>query len=235
MDPEIKKAMPGLWLLSFSTFVVCVPAAFTQILSLDLMVDLNSFPTNGYAWTFPAFVGGECASMGLFAGLIDSMGRKRPYLIGSLLFIIGSIACAMSTDMSMFILFRIVEGFGAGIVIITCIAQIYYDVPDRKHRYIANGIMSLGFGLGMLVGVFLGKAIIDGMGWELTFWAMAAFQAVVTYPSLKFLSNGEPSDMKPDYAGSVILMLFAGFFVYFLQKLYLDWDLFSTECLMGAS
>ncbi len=235
MDAEIKRAMPGLWLLSFSTFVVCVPAAFTQILSLDLMIDLNSFPTKGYAWTFPAFVGGECAAMGLFAGLIDSVGRRKPYLIGSVMFIAGSVACAMSTDMSMFIFFRIIEGFGAGIIIITCIAQIFYDVPDRKHRYIANGIMSLGFGLGMLVGVFLGKAIIDGMGWELTFWAMAALQAIVTYPSLQVLSNGEPSRMKADIAGSIILMVLAGFFVYFLQKLYLDWEPVSSEGLMGTA
>ena len=235
MDAEIKKAMPGLWMLSFTTFIVCVPAAFTQILSLDLMIDLNSFPTEGYAWTFPAFVGGECASMGLFASIIDSMGRRKPYIIGTVLFIIGSIACAMSTDMSWFILFRIIEGFGAGIVIIVCIAQIYYDVPNHKLRYIANGIMSLGFGLGMLVGVFLGKAIIDGMGWQLTFWAMAAMQAIVFYPCLQFLSNGEPSKMKPDYPGSIILMLFVGFFVFFLQKLYLDWDVLSTEALMGTA
>ena len=235
MEAEIKKAMPGLWLLSFSTFIVCVPATFTQILSLDLMIDLNSFPTKGYAWTFPAFVGGECAAMGLFASIIDSMGRKKPYLLGSVLFIIGSIACAMSTDMGAFILFRIIEGFGAGIVIIVCIAQIYYDVPDRKFRYLANGIMSLGFGLGMLVGVFLGKAIIDGMGWELTFWAMAALQAIVTYPSLQFLSNGEPSKMKADYPASIIMMVLAGFFVFFLQKLYLDWGVLSVEALMGVA
>ena len=235
MDAEIKKAMPGLFLLSFSTFVVCVPAAFTQILSLDLMIDLNSFPTHGYAWTFPAFVGGECASMGLFASLIDSMGRRKPYLIGTAMFILGSVACAMSTDMSHFILFRIVEGFGAGIIIIACIAQIFYDVADPKGRYIANGIMSLGFGLGMLVGVFLGKAIIDGMGWELTFWAMAALQAIVAYPSMQVLSKGEPSGRRADYPGSVILMVLAGFFVYYLEKLYLDWALFSAEALMGLS
>lgn len=235
MDAEIKKAMPGLWLLSFSTFVVCVPAAFTQILSLDLMMDLNSFPTEGYAWTFPAFVGGECASMALFAGLMDSVGRKKPYLIGSVLFILSSIACAMSSDMSEFILFRVIEGFGAGIIIIACIAQIYYDVPNPKLRYIANGIMSLGFGLGMLVGVFLGKAIIDGMGWELTFWAMAALQAIVTYPSLLTLSKGEPSSMKPDYPGAIILMFLSGFFVFFLQKLYLDWGPVSPEGLMGTA
>ncbi len=235
MDAEIKEAMPRLWMLSFTTFIVCVPAAFTQILSLDLMIDLNSFPTHGYAWTFPAFVGGECVSMALFASIIDSMGRKKPYILGSALFIAASMLCAASTEMGWFIFFRIIEGFGAGIVIIVCIAQIFYDVPNRKHRYIANGIMSLGFGLGMLVGVFLGKAIIDGIGWELTFWSMAALQAVVTYPCAQFLGRGEPSSMKPDYPGSIILAAFAGFFVYFLQKLYLDWDVTSANALMGAS
>jgi MFS family permease len=235
MEAELKKAMPGLWLMSFSTFIVCVPAAFTQILSLDLMIDLNAFPTDGYAWTFPAFVGGECASMAFFATVIDSLGRRKPYLLGSILFILGSIACAMCTEMAPFLLFRVIEGFGTGIIIIACIAQIFYDVPDHKQRYIANGIMSLGFGMGMLVGIFLGKAIIEGMGWQLTFWAIAALQAIVTYPTLQFLSHGETSTMKADYHGAAILLVLSGFFVYFLEKLYLDWDVFSTEWLMGTA
>ena len=235
MDDMMRKKLPGLCLLSFSTFVVCVPAAFTQILSLDLMIDLNAFPSEGYAWTFPVFVAGECSSMALCASVIDRYGRKNPFLVGSVAFLVGTVGCAVSSGMDMFLASRAVQGFGTGIVIVACIAQIFYDVEDRKLRYMANGIMSLGFGLGMLVGVFLGKAVVDGLGWPLTFWSMAVLQAIVLYPCLRVLSSGEPSGRKADLPGAITLAVWSGAFVLFLEKLYLDWDILSAEGLMGAS
>ena len=225
MDAAIKKRLPGFFLLSFSTYVVCVPAAFTQIISFDLMLDLNSFPGNGYAWTFPAFVAGECASMGLCASTLDRYGRKIPYLIGSLLFIASSAACALSTEMMPFILFRGVEGFGAGIIIVTCIAQIFFDVEDPKLRYMANGIMSLGFGGGMLTGIFAGRAVMGVIDWPVAFWIFAILQALVMYPSLEILSNGRKSTLKVNPLAAIIITVWAGLFVFFLQKMYLDWSI----------
>ena len=235
MDAEVKKKLPGLFLLSFSTFVVCVPAAFTQIISFDLMLDLNSFPSDDYSWAFPLFVAGECSSMGLCAACLDRCGRRLPYLIGSVIFIASTVVCATATDMATFNGARFVQGFGAGIIIVTCIAQIYYDVRDKEGRYIANGIMSLGFGLGMLFGIFTSKAALEFMGWPVAFWAMAILQALVMYPALNVLKNGERSEMKVDIPGAVILMIWAAVFILLLQKMYLDWDIRSIEFMMGVA
>ncbi len=232
MDAEVKKKLPGLFLLSFSTFVVCVPAAFTQLISFDLMLDLNSFPSDDYSWAFPLFVAGECSAMGLCAASLDRWGRKVPYLIGSAVFIAASVVCAMSTEMAVFNSSRFVQGFGAGIIIVTCIAQIFYDVPDKEHRYIANGIMSLGFGLGMLFGIFASKAALEFMGWPVAFWVMAVLQALVVYPAYVILKNGESSDTKVDVLGAVLLMIGAAVFILLLQKMYLDWNADDVECMM---
>jgi len=225
MADEIKQKLPGLVLLAFSTFISCVPAAFTQVISLDIMLDLNSFPGNQYAWSFPLFVAGECAAMGMCAGIIDRAGRRNPYLLGSILFILATAGCALSPDMTIFNVFRVIQGIGTGIIIVTCIAQIYFDVPDRKERYMANGIMSAGFGFGMLFGLFAGKAMVDTIGWETAFWGMAVLQAIVTYPCMQVLSNGKRSEMKSDILGAVILTIFIGFLVFFIEKLYLDWSM----------
>ena len=235
MDAEVKKKLPGLFLLSFSTFVVCVPAAFTQIISFDLMLDLNSFPSDDYSWAFPLFVAGECSAMGLCAASLDRCGRKIPYLIGSAIFIAATVVCAMATDMAVFNTSRFVQGFGAGIIIVTCIAQIFYDVKDKEHRYIANGIMSLGFGLGMLFGIFASKAALEFIGWPVAFWAMAILQALVVYPAYTILKNGESADTKVDVPGAALLMIGAAIFILLLQKMYLDWDVDDVECMMGIA
>lgn len=228
MDEAILKKMPALCLLSFSTFLVCVPAAYNQVISFNLMFDMNCFPSKDYAWYFPMFIAGECASMGLSACLIDRYGRRLPFLFGSVLFIPSSAICAVCGDSTVFLACRFIEGFGAGIVIVTCIAQIYFDVPDKKNRYMANGIMSLGFGGGMLFGIFLGRALVETVGWPVAFWTVAVLQAVVMYPCMDILRNGENSKMKADIPGSLILMVMAGVLVFFLQKLYLSWDVTDT-------
>ncbi len=234
MDERLKVKMPALFLLSFSTLFVCVPAAFTQVISFDLMLELNAFPSTLYSWTFPAFVAGECSSMALCACLIDRYGRKWPYALGSVLFLIGTVLCALSTDMRPFIAWRALQGFGAGFVIIACIAQIYFDVKDPKLRYAANGIMSLGFGAGMLVGVFAGRAAVDTIGWQPIFWTIAALQAIVTYPSMQILSNGENSTKKADFPGAIVLAIWAGYFVFYLQKISIDWNRVCVESISGA-
>lgn len=235
MDEATKKKLPALFLLSFSTFVVCVSAAFTQIISLDLMLDLNAFPSTHYTWTFPLFIAGECASMGLCAGVLDRYGRRMPYLVGSILYIVFTIGCALSTNMVVFNVFRFFQGFGAGIIIVTCIAQIFFDVQDKEMRYMANGIMSLGFGGGMLFGIFAGKAAIESIGWETAFMILAVLQAVVTYPAMQVLSNGRRSEMKADIPAAIILTLWAACFVLFLQKMWDGWDISTVEAKMGIA
>lgn len=170
LPKEFTSWLPAGLLLSLSTFIVCVPAAFTQVISFNLMFDLNAFPSLLYTWTFPAFIGGECSSMALCACMIDRYGRKKPYLIGALLFLFGTAGCALSSDMVPFIIMRGVQGFGAGFIIITCIAQIFFDIKTPKLRYAANGIMSLGFGVGMLTGIFAGKLAVETIGWVNAFW-----------------------------------------------------------------
>jgi len=232
---ELKGALPRLFLLSFSTFVVCVPAAFTQVISFDLMLDMDSFSGNDYAWTFPFFVAGECASMAFSICMLDHFGRKRPYLVGSLLFLAGTAFCALCTEMTPFIGFRFVQGFGAGIIIVACIAQIYYEVKDKQNRYAANGVMSLGFGVGMLCGIFAGKLALETIGWNEAFWIVFFMQAVVTYPALQVFDKGDRSEMPADWPGAIILTVWAGLFVLLLEKIYLDWPLSSPEALMGIS
>lgn len=232
MEAELKQKLPALSLLSFSTFVVCSMAAFTQIISFDLMMDLNAFPSKMYAWAFPTFVAGEVAAMGFCACLIDRYGRRTPYLIGSLMFIISTAICAISTEMDIFLVFRLFQGFGAGLVIITCIAQILYDITDPKVRYVAHGIMSFGFGAGMLFGLFGGKAFTESLGWPVAFWIFAILQAIVTYPSWEALKNGKVSEMKADIPGAIVIMIWSGCIVLFFQKMYLDWTLEDPECMM---
>lgn len=227
--------MPALGIMSLSTFVVCVTAAFTQIIAFDLKIDLNSLIGNDYQWMFPAFIAGECASMSICAGVIDRVGRKTPYIVGTLFFIVGSAMCALSTDMTFFIIARAIQGIGAGPVIVTCVAQIFFTVKDPKYRYISNGILSLGFGGGMLMGIFAGRIAVNTIGWANFMWVVLIAQAVLAVPCMRVLSVGECSKKKSDVFGGILLAAASSVFIIYLEGAYLIKDLSNVWALVGLA
>ncbi len=228
--------MMGLALLSLSTFVVCLSATCTNVIAFDLKLDLDSLLGNDFQWTFPAFVCGECAAMGFCAGFLDRYGRRTPFMLGTALFLLGCILCATSENMPFFCIARFVQGVGAGAVIVTGVAQIYYNIRIPHKRYLGNGLLSLGFGAGMVFGIFIGRAAIDyGFGWRSLMWMFLILQALLAYPCAKALENGRNSEMRPDVAGGVILALLLGFLVYYLEKIYLDWRMESVGAKAGLA
>lgn len=226
-------ALPALGVMALSTFVVCLSATLTQTIAFDIRMDLGAMAGNRYQWMFPAFIAGECATMALCGAVMDRIGRRWPFAVGSALFVIGTAICALSDNMDLFLLGRIVEGAGAGTVIVTCIAQIFFTVENKKLRYISNGIMSLGFGAGMLFGIFFGKLMLDAVGWVNYLWILLALQAVFTVPCFLVMGKGENSDRKTDIVGGTILAVTVAFFVYFLEKVYLGWGMHDTEFRAG--
>lgn len=233
METDVKSKIPALTVMMLSTFVVCTTAAFNQIISFDLKLEFNSIIEMDYQWVFPAFMIGECASMGLCAGFLDRYGRRIPFLIGSVVFLIGTLLCALSTNMTFLIFARVPQGFGAGIVIVTCIAQLFFELKEPSDRYLGNGILSLGFGAGMLVGVFIGRVAADSFGWRNFLWAVFIAQIIFILPCMRIMRNGECSERKPDIAGSVLLAVTAGYAVWFFQKVYLEWGIGTLRSMLG--
>src|SRR5437764_6625214 len=69
-----------------------------------------------YAWTFAAYMLATAVSMPIWGPGSDRWGRKRTFLAGVAVFVVGSLACAMASTMPIFIAARALQGVGAGAV-----------------------------------------------------------------------------------------------------------------------
>ena len=67
-----------------------------------------------YAWVATGYLLASTASMPIWGKLSDAYGRKRFYIIGMALFVVGSVLCGQSHSMTELILFRAFQGLGAG-------------------------------------------------------------------------------------------------------------------------
>jgi EmrB/QacA subfamily drug resistance transporter len=109
----------------------------------------------------------------------DIYGRVRLYKIGFLIFIIGTIACALSQNIIELILFRLFQGLG-GAFLFANSAAIITDAFEVKERGKALGINQISFLAGQFIGLILGGIIAPTFGWEYIFWVTVPF-AIIGY------------------------------------------------------
>jgi EmrB/QacA subfamily drug resistance transporter len=122
-----------------------------------------------YAWVFSAFLLAEIATIPLWGRLADMFGRKKIFLIGMGLFLVGSALCGMSQTMTQLVLFRAVQGLGAGCIL--PVAQtISADLYTMEQRARISAVYSAVFAFAAVIGPFLGGFLTDQLSWRWCFY-----------------------------------------------------------------
>lgn len=161
-----------------------------------------------YVWPFTIYMLTSTISILLFGKLSDLYGRKKILLGGIVLFVLSSIACGFSNNMSQLILFRGIQGIGGGILItipFIVVAELFS--PRERGKYM--GILASVFGLANVLGPIIGGVITDVLGWQWVFFVnipvgLAAITMLSFYfPHLQQVAR----DKVIDYAGVVTLTL----------------------------
>ena len=158
-----------------------------------IIAQLNGF--DRYPWVTTAYLLTSTISVPVFAKLSDIYGRKWFFLAGTVLFVIASAFCGASGEMSwipgdgmtQLIVFRGIQGIGAGMVVgllFTIIGDIF--APAERAKF--QGLFAAVWGLASIFGPTLGGWITDQFSWRWTFYvnlpvgALAAASILVEFP-----------------------------------------------------
>ena len=176
--------------------------------------DLNGF--QHYSWVITGYLVASTAMMPIFGKISDIFGRKWLYMLGIATFLAGSMLSGVSQSMNQLIIFRAVQGLGAGMMTPIAMA-IIGDIfpPAERGKY--QGLIGAVFGLAMIVGPQLGGFITDNVGWRWVFYvnvpvAILAFAVVfLVFPSHTALHKRHSIDWLGSAAliGSVVPLLMA--------------------------
>ncbi|MGA3353793.1 MAG: MFS transporter [Acidimicrobiales bacterium] len=137
----------------------------------------------------------------------DMFGRVRMYEAGFLVFVLGSLACALAWNEGAIIGFRILQGVGGAFVTANSGAVIA-DLYPRERRGRAYGYNAVGWSLGAVLGIVVGGLIVTYISWRWIFWINVPIGAAALFLATRVLhERGQRSRRHFDLIGMITLGL----------------------------
>ncbi|MEC3958790.1 MFS transporter [Nocardia sp. CDC153] len=122
--------------------------------------------------------------------LADLYGRKRIFLLGVAVFTLSSIACAVSPSAGILIAARVIQGFGAALMVPQVFAYVTVLVPAAR-RHSVYGVLGVVMGMATIGGQVIGGLLIGAnlfdSGWRLVFWVNVPIGVVMFALALRYV------------------------------------------------
>jgi EmrB/QacA subfamily drug resistance transporter len=194
-------------------FAVCL-AQFMVILDVSIVnVALPSirdglhFSTIELQWVVNAYTIGFAGFLMLGGRLADLLGRRRVFLLGTALFALSSLGCALADSQNLLIGARALQGFAGAIVspaTLSIITSAFEEGPERNRGLGMWGAMGA---LGASSGALLGGVLTQLIGWEAIFLINVPLGAVVIWLALRAIpaSSAATGRRHFDFTGAALI------------------------------
>jgi EmrB/QacA subfamily drug resistance transporter len=146
------------------------------------------------------------ASLLLTAGTLgDLYGRKRVPVLGIILFIVGTLICALAPNAVTLIGGRVVSGVGAAFEVPMSLVLLTLAYPERRDRAHALGVWASCNALAFIIGPMIGGWLVDSVGWRSIFYViLPVCAAAVVLTCVAIRESAEPRGRTLDLPGQAL-------------------------------
>jgi MFS family permease len=141
------------------------------IISVAMPEIADAFPDSSRAtlsWIFTAYNVGVAAFLLIGGWMAERFGRRRLFMIGLVVFTVGSLASGLAPSVALLIAARTVQAVGGALLIPASLAVVLHAVPQERHD-VAIGIWGAMAGLAAAVGPTVGAVLVNAVGWRSVF------------------------------------------------------------------
>lgn len=203
---------PQLWLIFMSTNATSRPTRIRVglLILLALLTALDAIAIDMYLPAMPAiadsfavdagriqhtlsvFLAGLAIGQALYGPLLDRYGRRAPLIVGMLLFIVGSVASALSTSPEMLMLARFVQALGAAAGLVTPRAIVSDMCSMTESSKIYSVLMQVMM-IAPILAPVTGSMVLQAGSWQAIFWLLSLFGVI----ALLWCLCGVPETLSP--------------------------------------
>jgi len=221
--PVLVALMLAMALIAMDTTIVAT--AIPQVVG-----DLGGFSLVG--WVFSTYLLAQTMTIPIYGKFADLYGRKPVLVIGSIIFLAGSVLSAFSWNMAALVVFRGLQGLGAGAIgaTVQTLAGDLYEIAERGR---IQGYLSSVWGISAVVAPTLGGVLAQYGSWRWIFLVNVPIGAL----ALAFVIRGvheqvERRRHRIDWMGAALLFVSAGLGMFGLLEGGTSWPWSSTPSLV---
>jgi EmrB/QacA subfamily drug resistance transporter len=207
--PETRATQQQLWFVLAGLMLALVLAALDQNIVATALPRIVS-DLGGLAhlsWVVTAFLVASTMTTPLYGKLSDIYGRRPAFFVSIVIFLAGSMLCGLSQNMIELIIFRTVQGLGAG-GLITLSQTVIGDLVSPRERGRYQGLFSAVFAVCSVAGPLLGGVITDALSWRWIFYVnLPVGAAAVALIGFGLKSESRRVAHHIDYVGALFLSI----------------------------
>lgn len=199
---------PILAALMLSTGLVALDSTIIATAVLSITDSLGGF--SQFPWLFSIYLLAQAVTVPIYGKLADTVGRKPVILFGIVVFALGSLLCGLAGNMVLLIIFRAVQGIGAGAIqpMTMVIAGDLYTLSERAK---VQGYLASVWAMSAVLGPLLGGVFAEYVSWRWIFLVNLPLSAVAGWMLLRSFRETAPrTRTSVDYLGAGLLTVAAG-------------------------
>ncbi|WP_425415471.1 MDR family MFS transporter [Peribacillus loiseleuriae] len=170
-----------------------------------IVSDLGDF--DKFVWVTSAYMVATMAGMPIFGKLSDMYGRKRFFIFGLIVFLLGSALCGIAQSMVQLSIFRAIQGIGGG-ALMPIAFTIVFDIFPPEKRGKMTGLLGAVFGASSVMGPLLGAYITEYVSWHWVFYVNVPIGLVSFFFVLRYYKESpQVQEQKIDWGGAATLVI----------------------------
>ena len=225
-----------LFICSMSVLIVSLDITIVNIALPSIGRDFHA-SLSGLQWTVDAYTLVLASLLMLSGSTADRLGRRRTFIVGLSIFVVGSLLCSLAPSLGALVVFRMLQAVGGSMLNPVAMSIITNTFTDTKERAQAIGIWAAVVGVSMALGPVVGGVLVDSVGWRSIFWINIPVGVAAGVLAMRYVPESKSSvARRVDVRGqSLVIIVLATLTFGIIQAPSYGWTSATTLGVLGVS
>jgi len=203
--PDRRRRLLILGICSMSLLLVGLDATIVNVALPDIQRSFHS-TISGLQWTVDAYTLVLASLLMLAGSTADRFGRRRVFQAGLVVFLLGSLLCALAPSLDLLITSRVVQAIGGAMLSPVAMSIVRNVFEDPRERARAIGVFAAMFGISMALGPVLGGFLVSAISWRAIFLVALPLGLLAIALTARFVPESRaPRPRRIDPVGQVLV------------------------------